>query len=383
MPRGTDATWRLLPPPPDGFYLDLSGAVGSAPGPLPSRLLYNREIRTDAAARSFLDPDLSSLSDPLDLPGVEQACSRILRSIRDREPIGIFGDFDVDGLTATAVMIETIRRLGGSVLPYIPHRETDGHGLSEQAVHAIASAGARLIVTVDTGTTAIKEVKAAREAGMDVVITDHHLAEGELPDAHAIVNPHLGAEDTTAYAGAGVAFKLATALCAIAKVEWPDSLLPLAAIGTVADSVPLVGENRIIVRAGLAELGRTRHPGLQALLQRSRPRGSHGRPDAELISFYVAPRLNAPGRLGDAEPSLQLLIAENVEDAEALADRLDRANAERRRLGDQLWRDATRQLRDAPVRTSVVAIRCDGYPAGLLGPLAGKLCDEYQLPAVA
>ena len=163
----------------------------------------------------------------------------------------------------------------------------------------------------------------------------------------------------------------------------PYDLLPLAALGTIADSAPLTGENRLITRFGLEELGRTSHPGLQALLEIARPRGASGRPTTELISFYVGPRLNAPGRLGDAEPSLRILTTNSHEEAALLAARLDSANNERKRLSEAVWKEAQSQLNDGATDRKLIAVRCDGFPAGILGPLAGRLSEEHRLPAVA
>lgn len=375
--------WRVAPPPPDGFRLDLDGVAGSLRGPLPARLLYNRGIRSSVAAKQFLNPTASALSDPFAMPDMDKAARRLLQAIRADEPVGVFGDFDVDGLTGTAVVLETIRHLGGRSMPYIPHREQDGHGLSIQAIEAFVSAGVKLLITVDTGTTAIDEVRAARQAGIETIITDHHLTDGDLPAALAIVNPHLASEAGTEFSGSGVAFKLAQAVCSLAGVDWPGPIIALAALGTIADSAPLTGENRTIVREGLEELGRTRHAGLRALLECSRPRGSHGRPDTELISFYVAPRLNAPGRLGDAEPSMRILTTDDPNEAAILASRLDSLNNERKRLGEQAWEAAMSQLARLGTDEPVTVVRCDGFPAGLLGPLAGRLCDRYGRPAIA
>ena len=379
---GTRA-WTVSQPPPDGFRLDFDGLTPANPA-LAARLLYNRGVRTREAARRYLNGSFDDLADPMRLPGMELATRRIMAAIRAGDPIGVFGDFDVDGLTGTAIVISAIRILGGKALPYIPHREQDGHGLSLRAIESFRAAGVKLIITVDTGTTATAEIAAARAAGIDTVITDHHLPDGELPDAVALVNPNLpGDDESTNLAGAGVAFKLAQSLCLAAGRELPSAFLALAALGTIADAAPLTGENRVLVRSGLEELGRTTHAGLQALLARSRSRGSFGRPDTELVAFQIAPRLNAPGRLGDAEPSLQILTTDDPVEAEILAARLDSANDERRRLSELLWKEVERQLRDRGTDSSVLSVSCSGYPAGLLGPLAGRLCERYGKPAIA
>lgn len=382
--------WRLAAPPPDGFHIELGGVSPVlAHGPLINRLLFNRNIKTRASASTFLNPSNDQFTDPYSLPDMEIAAKRLLRAIEQKESVGIFGDFDVDGLTGTAIIVRTVEQLGGSALPFIPHRENDGHGLSMLALDSFKQAGAGLIVTVDTGSTAVEEVAAANAHGIDTIITDHHLLDGELPASYALVNPQSDAI-AAPLTGAGVAFKLSQAVFALADIDMPFDLITLAALGTIGDSAPLTGENRVITRFGLEELGRTRHPGLQALLDIARPPSAGGRPTTELISFYVSPRLNAPGRLGDAEPSLRILTTDSHDEAALLAARLDSANNERRKLSEEVWQSAQSQLNGsngAPPGLSTdsnfISVRCDGYPAGILGPLAGRLSEEYRLPAVA
>ena len=381
----TNKKWRLATLPPDGFHLDLGGVSPVlAHSPLINRLLFNRNIRTLAVARAYLNPSLEGLTDPFLLPDMELAATRLLQAIRNDESVGIFGDFDVDGLTATAIVVRTVQELGGTALPFIPNRESDGHGLSLSAVKSFAEAGVKLIVTVDTGSTAVEEVAAARSIGIDTIITDHHLLDGDLPDAVALVNPQAAA-DPSALTGAGVAFKLAQAVFTLAAGDIPYDLVALAALGTIGDSGPLTGENRLITRFGLEELGRTRHPGLQALLDAARPPSAGGKPDTELISFYVGPRLNAPGRLGDAGPSLRILTTTSHDEAALMAARLDSANNERKRLSEAVWQVAQSQITGDPgaADQNFIAVRCDGFPAGVLGPLAGRLAEQYRLPAAA
>ena len=296
--------WRSADPPPDGFRLDLA-AVGGPSGTLPARLLFNRGITTDRQAREFLDPDLRGLSHPFDLPDMDSASSRLLAAIVSKEPIGVLGDFDVDGLTGTAILVDAITRLGGRVLPYIPHREKEGHGLSSHAVRFFKDGGADLIVTVDTGTDALDEVDAAARAGIDTIITDHHVASDTLPAAVAIVNPGLSDTPATGLTGAGVAFMLSRALFELDGTDQPAFHTALAALGTIADRGPLLGDNRRIAKAGLMELGRTQHAGLQALMEVSGPDSRWKNPTADSVAFQLAPRLNAPGRLDDAAPSLE------------------------------------------------------------------------------
>ncbi|MDA1280102.1 MAG: single-stranded-DNA-specific exonuclease RecJ [Chloroflexi bacterium] len=373
--------WQIADPPPPGFHLNLGSLASGVRGPLPYRLLWNRGVRTDEDAANYFSSGLDDLLDPLILPDMAVAVNRISDAIKGGELIGVFGDFDVDGLTGTAIILRIIAKLGGKAVPFIPNRETDGHGLSRQSVDSFRSAGVSLVITVDTGSTAVDEIAYSSQLGIDVVVTDHHMIETERPTAVAIVNPHTGSNELSDYSGAGVAFKLAQALSEANGRGVPAELLPLAALGTIADIVPLVGENRTLVREGLKLLGQTELPGVRALLDISRAPGASGRPTAELISFYMAPRLNAPGRMGDAEPSLQLLVTDDESEARALANRLDSDNNKRRLLSEKAWEKATSQFEigsDDPI----VAVNCDGYPLGVLGPLAGRLNEVTGKPAV-
>ena len=379
-----DRQWQIAEPPPPGFRLDL-GALGSGiRGPLAARLLWNRGVRNDSDVADYFSSGLDDLLDPHGLPDMAAAVDRISRAIKGGETIGVFGDFDVDGLTGTAIVLRIVRKLGGKAVPYIPNRETEGHGLSVGAIDSFHDAGAMLITTVDTGSTAVDEIAYAKRLGIDTVVTDHHLIETERPDAVALVNPHTGDDGSAQidYSGAGVAFKLAQALSDAAGYGIPTELLPLAALGTIADIVPLVSENRTLVREGLRLLGQTELPGLRALLDISRSPGTSGRPTAELISFYVAPRLNAPGRMGDAGPSLELLITDDGSEAIALAERLDSDNTKRRTLSQEAWDHVADQF-DVGSDDPIVAVNCDGFPMGLLGPLAGRLNELTGKPAVA
>ena len=374
--------WQIAEPPPPGFRLDLGFQTSGIRGPLPARLLWNRGVRNDKDAAQYFASGLDDFLDPMELPDMGLAVDRISKALSDSETIGVFGDFDVDGLTGTAILLRIIRSLGGKAIPYIPNREIDGHGMSKQAIDSFHNAGVNLIVTVDTGSTAIAEVAHAKQFGIDTVITDHHLMETERPDAVAIVNPHIGSKEAVGYSGAGVAFKVAQALSKNAGSKFPQELLPLAALGTIADIVPLVSENRALVREGLKALGQTQLAGLRALLDISRPSGASGRPTAELVSFYIAPRLNAPGRMGDAEPSLELLTTNDVSEARALASRLDADNLKRRSLSEQAWEHASKQF-DMNSDDPIVAVRCDGFAMGLLGPLAGRLTELTGKPSIA
>ena len=374
--------WQIAEPPPPGFRLDLGFQSAGVRGPLPARLLWNRGVRNNVDAVEYFSSGPDDFLDPLELPDMAPAVDRISKAVDDNETIGVFGDFDVDGLTGTAILIRMIRSLGGKAIPYIPNREIDGHGMSKQAIDSFQNAGVTLITTVDTGSTAVEEIAYAKQLGIDTVITDHHLMETDRPDAIAIVNPHIASSESVGYSGAGVAFKVAQALSEKAGGKFPEELLPLAALGTIADIVPLVSENRTLVKEGLKVLGQTELAGLRALLDISRPSGASGRPTTELVSFYMAPRLNAPGRMGDAEPSLELLTTNNVSEAHALANRLDADNLKRRSLSEKVWEHASTQF-DIKSDDPIVAVRCDGFAMGLLGPLAGRLSELSGKPSIA
>ena len=373
--------WRFAEPPPDGFRLDLAAAGGPS-GTLPARLLFNRGIRSDQQARDFLDPDIRGLSHPFDLPDMDSAASRLLAAAESQESVGILGDFDVDGMTGTAILVDTITRLGGRALPYIPHREREGHGLSNDAVGYFRDVGVKLVVTVDTGIDGLEEVDAAAQAGIDTIITDHHVVPETLPAAVAIVYPGLPDTPAAGLTGAGVAFMLGRAMFELVGTEQPMFHTALAALGTIADRGPLRGDNRRITKAGLAELGRTDHAGLRALMEVSGPESRWINPAADSVAFQLAPRINAPGRLDDATPSLELLITEDPDQAQELAEFLDSCNRERRRLGDELLREAHAQIAGQTERKAIAAVTFDDVALGLLGPLAGRLCEQLGLPAI-
>ena len=380
--------WRIADSPPEGFYLDLQGIAPANNLSHASALLYNRGIRDDASARSFLFDGLEELQDPFSLPGMANAVEVIRGAVEQGQSIGILGDFDADGITATAILVLTLRKLGVEAHYHLPHREIEGHGVSNDALERFNELGVRVVVTVDTGITAFDEVTYANKMGMQVVITDHHIPEGgRLPEAAAIVNQHLADSSTvTDYCGAATAFKLAFALLADSGIGPVPELIPLAAVGTLADRTELLRDNRIIVREGLKTLDRVAPPGLIELTRLAAMSIRHEGPyDSEFISFQVAPRLNAPGRLGFADPSLELLISDDFSQARGLAKRLDDANKKRRSLADRVWRDAEHQIEASrEMQRRVVAVEVEReYPMGILGPLAGKTSERTGLPAIA
>ncbi len=384
-----DTRWRIVDPPSDGFYLDLENIAPSNSLALASSLLYNRNIRTDADAQSFFNDGLDAMHSPQVLPGMERAVEVILKAVRNNEGIGILGDFDADGITATAIIVLTLRKLGIEPKYHLPHREIEGHGISLEALDRFQKQGVSVVITVDTGITAFDEVEYADKVlGIRTVITDHHLPQGgKLPKAAAIVNRHLSDDTRLAdFCGAATAFKLAVALLAEADVSAAPELIPLAAVGTLADQTELSGDNRIIVREGLKMLDSSAPPGLIELTRLVSNQIRHNGPfDAEFITFQLAPRLNAPGRIDSAEPSLKLLIATDIYQAMQLANLLDDANRKRRSMADKAWRAAQPKIDSALSEgNNVMAIEVDAtLPMGVLGPLAGNASDYSASPAFA
>ena len=327
----------------------LAGAIGAPL--LLARILTARGICDPAGALAFLQED-APLGDPFALRDMDKAVQRIQRAVDEEEPIVIFGDYDVDGVTATALLYSHLRGMGANVRCKLPSREEDGYGLTVPVVEALAEKGFKLLITVDNGITSVAEAARAAELGLDLVVTDHHLPLETLPAAAAVVDPARPDDESPfkALSGAGVAFKLCAALDGCAPEDLLDFAGDLAAIGTVADVMPLVGENRTIVRHGLAALQNSERPGLLALLEAC---GLSEKPvTAENISFALAPRINAAGRMDSAVTALQLLLCEDFEKAEQLTERLLAANTARQEAEQQIMAEAEAQLAADPARTT-------------------------------
>ncbi len=350
--------------------------------PLAAQLLHNRGITDIPAAEAFLACDESLLENPLLLPDIGLAISRLQQAIVDGESIGIFGDFDADGITGTALLAEGLENLGGKVIPYLPHRVDEGHGLSSQAVHTLHEQGVTLIVTVDCGITSTAEVTEASSLGIETIITDHHTPLPDIPAALAIVNPKLSSSryPFRDLAGVGLAFKLVQGLSNHMGQQWDERLLQLAAIGTVTDVTPLVGENRYIVAAGLRSMTANPKPGLKELLRLGGQADTTL--DTESISFVIGPRLNAPGRIEHAISSYTLLRAASQEEAIPLAKELDRMNKERRNVTTQMGSSLSAMERQIPISEHLLLLWSEEFTSGIVGLLASKLVDEHYRPAV-
>ena len=351
-----------------------------------ARLLVARGLAAPAAAEKFLRARLSDLSEPELLPNLAPAVTRLAQALARREKIAVFGDYDADGLTSTALLVRVLRQLGGEVAAFIPHRLEDGYGLTAAALaKCIEQHQPQLIITVDCGTCS---PEAVRGSSVPIIVTDHHDPAGELSPALAVVNPKLGEHSALRQlAGVGVAFKLCHALLkhlrranGAAAVDLKD-YLDLVAIGTVADVVPLVGENRILVRHGLLRLAQTKNLGLIALKSVA---GLAEHPDAWHIGFVIGPRLNAIGRLGNAHEVLELLLTEQPDRALELARRLDAANRERQALEKNIVEEAMREI-DAtfdPARVFGLVVASAKWHPGVVGIVAARLVQRYRRPAI-
>ncbi|MGH9308097.1 MAG: single-stranded-DNA-specific exonuclease RecJ [Vicinamibacterales bacterium] len=357
--------------------------------PTVARLLCLRGLADPETASRFLQPSLDHLHDPMKLAGMGAAVSRLEQAIARRERIAIHGDYDVDGITSTVILRRALEMLGGDVVHFIPERLRDGYGLQPAAIERLHAEGVSLIVSVDCGIRGVEAANRARDLGVDLIITDHHEPDGELPSALAVVNPkrHDCSYPDKSLAGVGVALKVVQALCARAdKSRWLPAFVKIAAIGTLADVVPLVGENRVIARLGLESLSRGRHTvGLRALLDCS---GLSGKTiDSYQVAFMLAPRVNAAGRMSTPDIATRLLLAtdEALEgEARALAQQLNDENLRRQEEEAGLVADAKRAIETDPAvgAHNVLVVGGDGWHRGVIGIAASKLVDTYHKPAI-
>lgn len=341
-------------------------------------LLARRGFRDDDGLRSFLEAGEPGLHDASLMADADVALARIERALAAGERIAIWGDYDADGMTAVAVWSIALRAVGAEAARHVPSRLAEGYGLSRAGLERLAAAGVGLVITCDCGVVNVAEVEDARRLGMDVIVTDHHLPSGPLPNALAVVDPHRPdcAYPDPDLTGAGIAFKLAAALVARRGVTVPD-LAAIAAIGTVADMAPMTGESRAIVRLGLAELVATRRAGLRALLARAADHPDQ--PTARDLAFGLAPRINAAGRIDDAELAISLLLEEDPAAAERIADELEVVHRRRRELTVAAVEVATKLAATAP-GSGPVAIRDDEWAPGIVGLVAGRLSDALGRP---
>jgi single-stranded-DNA-specific exonuclease len=316
------------------------------------------------------------------MPGMRRAGARLIDAAQSQDKIAVFGDFDVDGITATLILVRTLERLGAKVVPYIPHRVLEGHGLNSDAIRKLKEQGVSLIVTVDCGISSQHEVAEANSLGMEVIVTDHHALPQNPPPAYAIVGSALegGKYPFQDLTGAGVAFKLAQGLCQTAGLDLETTLFELAALGTVGDVAPLLGENRILVREGLRVINRNPSPGV---IELCRAAGTDPRAvDTEAISYTLAPRLNASGRLEDSLTAYRLLSATSNEEAIPLADELEAMNQERRQLTEEALHMARQEILAQESIPPLLFVGREEFNPGVNGLVASKLVDEFYHPVV-
>ena len=354
--------------------------------PMLAQLLYNRGITTPDAMRAFIDADYNKTPAPLTMIGVDKALARIQRAIEQREHITVYGDYDADGVTSSALLFRALRTLKHSeaVLDFhIPSRIHDGCGLNLRAIDMLKARGTSLIITTDCASSDVEQIAYANEQDIDVIITDHHHPPAELPAAYAMINSwHPASRYGERYlCGVGVAFKLVQALYRASHRSQEDelALLDLVAIGTIADVAPLQGENHTLVRLGLHQLNTTQKPGLQALIQKANLQP--GKIRERDVSYGLSPRINAAGRMGDASIAFRLLTTDSAEEAKEYVEKLDQLNQQRQLQTEELM-NSVRQEADLRPNDKVVLVSGDGWPEGIIGLVAGKLSEEINRPVL-
>lgn len=390
-PDTSHSTWKFTPH--DAALVDeLANRCGVSP--VVAQLLLKRGITSQDDVRRFLDAKLVDLRPPEELPGLPQAVERIWTAISREEEIVVYGDYDADGMTSTAILYRCLKLIGASVTYHLPNRMEEGYGLHVESIEKLAARGKQLVITVDCGVASIEPAKRAKELGVSLVITDHHRYGDVLPEAEAIVHPALPGTDYpfAGLCGAGVAFKLAWALCQkhSGNVRVADHLrefllqaIGLAAIGTVADVVPLLDENRAIVRSGLKTLLKSPPLGLRKLMDLTKV-SEKSELGAEDIGFTLAPRLNAAGRLGQAQLGVELLVTEDAERAEALAAYIQELNENRNKLQRSIQIAASKQLKEvhSVEDDPALVLASPNWHPGVIGIVAGKLAEKYHRPVV-
>jgi len=377
LPCEARSRWKIPPRAPSEFLRSVPGVH-----PLVVQILANRDVTDPASVRAFLQADQVPLGDPLLMKGMPEAVERLARAVKEREPVVVYGDYDADGVTSTTLLVSCLRTLGVPVSAFVPNRYEHGYGLNAQAVEDLARQ-TNLLVAVDCGVSALAEITRARELGVDVVVLDHHHVPQTLPPAEAVVNPH---QDGCRYpfkdlCAVGLAYRFAQALFDRLGRDpaEADQWLDLVALGTVADVVPLLGENRTLVARGLAAINRSPRPGVRAMIEAASFKRAV---TAGNIGFGLAPRLNAPGRLTSAQLSLDLLAATDEATARRLALRLEEVNRERQQLTEAMRQHAAEILRARGELPKLVFVASDQFKSGIVGLVAGKLKDDYRRPSL-
>lgn len=376
--------WLLHPPAPQ-LQFELASSLNISP--ITAQVLINRGMQDMKSAHEFLHPSLQHLADPFTIPDMDKAVSLLIDAIRGRRPITIYGDYDTDGVSSTALLIRFFRSVGVEADYYIPHRIREGYGMSKGAIDLLKQRGTELIITVDNGICAFEEIEHAKRLGIDVIVTDHHETKGGLPDAAAIVNPKRPDSEFPHrdLAGVGVAFNLLMALrqrmrqLAMFKDAEPNlrSLLDLVTLGTVADGVPLVGENRLLVKFGLEELKRSPNRGINALkiVSGLEPHQI----STHTVAFRLAPRINAAGRLSDAACAVELLTTDAPETATDIAVKLDKANSTRQQIEARILKEAATMIKDEG-KNGAIVLSGDNWHVGVIGIVATRIAESHGRP---
>ncbi len=346
-------------------------------------ILVNRGITEKKDIDIFLNPTRKDFHDPYSMPDMEKAVNRILKAIDEKEKVIIYGDYDVDGITSITVLKKFLKERGLDVGYYIPNRLDEGYGLNKEAVEKIAEEGYKLIITVDCGISGIEEIKYAYEKGMEVIVTDHHEPLEELPDALAVVD--CKRKDNKYpfknLAGCGVVFKLAQAISQKLNLDEKEYLkyLDIVCVGTISDIVPLVDENRVIAKLGLKLVEQTRNPGLKALLVAS----GYKEVNSNTVSFGVAPRINACGRMGKEEEALKLFLTDNIVEAGRITDNLNKYNRERQEIEKRIYQEALEKIEKNHLEeNNVIVVGGENWHHGVIGIVASKITEQYFKPSI-
>jgi single-stranded-DNA-specific exonuclease len=377
--------WQIPPPVPRAHLERLSDLH-----PLIAQILCKRGITDPEKAQDFLE-GVWTFNDPYAPKDMSKAVDRLRRALRTGEAIAVYGDYDVDGVTAVALLVQVLAALGGDVAPYIPHRVDEGYGLNSEALEKLAGEGKRVVVTVDCGIRAVKEAQVARRLGLDLIVTDHHDPGGEMPAVYAAINPRQAdcRYPCKELAGVGLAYKLAQGLLRAEKkvplgqrtvTLREENLLELVALGTVADMAPLRRENRALVRQGLARLNATQRPGLQALIARAGL--TPGRITADSIGWTLGPRLNAAGRVDTAWTAYNLLMSRSVEEAQPLAEELEARNRERQQITATGVQEARERIMAEGPGRLLFFVAGESFQEGVVGLIAGRIVEEFYRPAL-
>ena len=366
----------------DKIPLETDQALGKYPKGL-RQLLYNRQIYEASQAELFLNQS-GSIFDPLLLTNMDKVISRIKSALEKNELVAVYGDYDVDGITATTILLQALQKIGLRTIAYIPDRFQEGYGLNTDAAESLAREGVNLIFTVDCGIRSVEEVIAGNQLGVDFIISDHHEPGSDLPPAFAVINPKQSGDlyPEKNLAGVGIAFKIIEAL-AKDNPDWgliPEEYLDLVAVGTISDIVPLVGENRCLVKSGLKELHKTKRIGLRSLASVA-GLGDLTTISARDVGFMIGPRLNAAGRLESARQAFDLLSTNDHQKVINLAQKLDDLNRKRQRLIASLEKIAEEETQKNPVNNLIFAVS-DQFHQGVVGLVASRLCDTYYLPSI-